>query len=80
MAKAYGQAIHPSIFAEGQLVLRVVEHVRKNILGSSKFALKWEGPYLVKESHDSGYYDLAKVDGTSLADPINGKWLKRYYV
>uniref|UniRef100_A0A2N9GAK5 RNA-directed DNA polymerase n=1 Tax=Fagus sylvatica TaxID=28930 RepID=A0A2N9GAK5_FAGSY len=27
----------------------------------------------------SGYYKLSTADGTTLADPINGKWLKRYY-
>lgn len=40
---------------------------------------KWEGPYVVRETHDSGYYYLAKVDGTSQTNPINGKWLKQYY-
>ena len=43
------------------------------------FTPKWEGPYVVKEAHDSGYYYLARMDGTSLVDPINGKWLKQYY-
>uniref|UniRef100_A0A2N9FCC3 Integrase catalytic domain-containing protein n=1 Tax=Fagus sylvatica TaxID=28930 RepID=A0A2N9FCC3_FAGSY len=27
----------------------------------------------------TGYYKLSTADGTTLADPINGKWLKRYY-
>ena len=79
MAKAYKQAIHSRIFVEGQLVLRAAKHVRKNIPGPSKFAPKWEGLYVVKEAHDGEYYYLAKVDGTSLADPINEKWLKQYY-
>lgn len=79
MAKAYGQVVRSRIFTKGQLVLRAAEHVRMNILGPSKFAPKWEGPYIVKEAHDSGYYYLAKVHGTSLADPINGKRLKQYY-
>ena len=79
MTKAYEQAIHSRILAQGQLVLRAVEHVRWNILGPSKFTLKWWGPYVVKEAHDSGYYYLARMDGTFLVDPINGKWLKQYY-
>lgn len=79
MAKAYGQVVHPRIFIEGQLVLRAMEHVRKNIPRPYKFGPKWEGPYIVKETHDSGYYYLAKVDGTSQTNPINGKWLKQYY-
>ena len=79
MAKVYGLAVHRRIFIEGQPVLRAIEHVRKNIPRPSKFALKWEGPYVVRETQDNDYYYLAKVDGTSLADPINEKWLKQYY-
>ena len=60
MAKAYEQAIHPRILVEGQLVLKATEHVWKNIPGPSKFTSKWEGPYVVKEAHDSRYYYLAK--------------------
>ena len=79
MAKAYAQTIHPRAFTKGQLVLRVAKHVRKNIPGPSKFAPKWEGPYIIKEAHDSGYYYLTKKDETVLTDPIDGKWLKQYY-
>ena len=79
MAEAYGQTVHPRTFLEGQLVLRAAEHVRKNVLGPSKFAPKWEGPYIIREAHDSGYYYLAKEDGTTLMGPINEKWLKQYY-
>ena len=79
MAKTYAQTVHPRAFMEGQLVLRAVEHVRKNVPRPSKFAPKWEGPYIIKEAHDSEYYYLTKEDGTALMDPINGKWLKQYY-
>ena len=63
MAKAYGQIVHPRAFVEGQLVLRAAEHVRKNVPGPSKFAIKWEGPYIIREAHDSGYYYLARKMG-----------------
>lgn len=79
MAKAYEPAIHLRIFTEGQLVLRVTEHVRKNIQGPSKFTSKWEDPYAVKETHDNEYYYLARTDETLLANPTNEKWLKQYY-
>ena len=46
---------------------------------SSKFAPKWEGPLVIRETHPSGYYRLAQMDGKDLMDPLNGKWLKRYY-
>ena len=79
MVKAYAQSIHRKAFTKGQLVLRIVEHVRRNLLRPSKFALKWEGPYIIREAHNSRYYYLSKEDGIVLEDPINGKWLKQYY-
>ena len=79
MTKAYAQAVCPRTFTEGQLVLRMAEHVRRNLLGPSKFAPKWEGPYIIRITHESGYYYLTKEDGTVLTKPINGKWLKQYY-
>ena len=33
MAEAYGQIVHLRAFMEGQLVLKVVKHVRKNVPG-----------------------------------------------
>ena len=62
MVKAYGQTVHPRAFIEGQPVLRAAEHVRKNVPRPSKFAPKWEGPYIIREAHDSGYYYLVKKD------------------
>ena len=73
MTKAYAQAVHPRAFTEGQLVLRTTEYVRRNLPEPSKFAPKWEGPYIIREAHDSEYYYLIKEDGTILTKPINGK-------
>jgi hypothetical protein len=79
LASAYGKTLQTRIFAKGQMVLRTVDHVRRGLPSPSKFAPNWEGPYLIREAYDSGYYKLATVDGITLADPINGKWLKQYY-
>ena len=79
MAKAYARTVHPRAFTEGQLMLRTAKHVRRNLPGPSKFVPKWEGPYIIREAHDSGYYYLTKQDETFLTNPINGKWLKQYY-
>ena len=73
MTKAYAQAVHPRAFTEGQLVLRTTEYVRRNLPEPSKFAPKWEGPYIIREAHDNEYYYLTKEDGTILTKPINGK-------
>ena len=79
MTRAYAQAVRPRMFIEGHLVLRMAEHVRRNLPRPSKFNPKWEGPYIISAAHESGYYYLTKEDGTVLTEPINGKWLKQYY-
>ena len=79
MTKAYAQAVRPRTFTEGQLVLRMAEHIRRNPPRPSKFTPKWEGPYIIRTAHENGYYYLTKEDGIVLTEPINGKWLKQYY-
>jgi hypothetical protein len=61
------------------LVLKAAEFVSRSLPSPSKFSPNWDGPYIVREVHGSGYYRLSKSDGTILADPINEKWLKHYY-
>ena len=59
MTEAYGRMTKERVFAEGQLMLKVVDYVRRGIAGPSKFASKWEGPLVIREAHPSGYYCLA---------------------
>ena len=42
--KAYAQTVYLRAFMEGQLVLKAVEHVRKNIPGPSKLTRNGRGP------------------------------------
>ena len=79
MTKTYGRMTKNRVFVEGQLMLKVADYVRQGMAGPSKFAPKWEGPLVIREAHQSGYYRLTQMDGRDLMDPINGKWLKRYY-
>ena len=43
------------VFAEGQLVLKVADYVMRGMTGPAKFAPKWEGPFVIREAHQSGY-------------------------
>jgi hypothetical protein len=79
MANVYNKALRFRIFVEGQMVLKAAEFVRRNLPSPSKFSPNWDGPYIIREAHGSAYYRLSKSDGTTLANPINGKWLKYYY-
>ena len=79
MTEAYDRMTKKRVFTEGQLVLKVADYVRRGMAGLSKFAFKWERPLMIREAHQSGYYRLTQMDGRDLMDPINEKWLKRYY-
>ena len=79
MIESYGRMTKERVFMEGQLVLKVADYVRQGMARPSKFAPKWEAPLLIRETHPSGYYRLAQMDGKDLMDPINGKSLKHYY-
>ena len=79
MTDAYGRTTKERMFTEGHLVLKTADRVKQGMVGPSKFSPKWEGPFVVREAHASEYYRLAQMNGKDLMDPINGKWLKRYY-
>ena len=78
MANAYNKVMKARTFVIGQMVLKVADHERMNLSAPSKFALSWEGPYLVWEANNSGYYRLSTANGEVLVEPINNKWLKMY--
>ena len=59
MTEAYGRMTKERVFVQGQLMLKVVDYVRRGMAGPSKFAPKWEGPFMIREAHPSGYYHLA---------------------
>uniref|UniRef100_A0A2N9IS56 RNA-directed DNA polymerase n=1 Tax=Fagus sylvatica TaxID=28930 RepID=A0A2N9IS56_FAGSY len=65
MASVYSKALRVRIFAEGQMVLKAAEFVRRNLPSPSKFSPNWDGPYIIREAHGSGYYRLSKPDGTT---------------
>ena len=66
MANAYNKATKSRVFVKGQMVLKAVDHIKRNLLSPSKFALSWEGPYLIREAIANGYYHLAMAEGESL--------------
>ena len=48
-------------------------------LGAGKFNPMWHGPYVVKRVLEKGSYELVDYEGTTLAEPRNGLYLKKYY-
>ena len=69
--------VHPRVFSEGYLVL--LWDQSKEPLGVGKFNPMWRGPYVVKRVLEKGAYELVDYEGTTLVEPINGLYLKKYY-
>ena len=73
----YDNSVHPRKFSEGDLVL--LWDQAKQPLGLGKFNPMWHGPYVVKHVLEEGVYVLVDYEGTTLAEPRNGIYLKKYY-
>lgn len=54
MAKAYGRTVKERVFVEGQLVLWIVDHVKRGLARPSKILPKWERPFVIREANASG--------------------------
>ena len=78
MANAYNKALKSRVFVKGQMFLKAVDHVRRNLSAPSRFAPSWERPYLIRDANDNDFYHIATVEGESFAELINGKWLRLY--
>ena len=73
----YDKYFHPRKFSEGDLIL--LWDQAKEPLGAGKFNPMWHGPYVVKHVLEKGAYELVDYEGTALAEPKNGLYLKKYY-
>ena len=73
----YDKSIHPWRFNDGYLVL--LWDQAKEPFGEGKFNLMWHGPYMVKCVLEKGAYEMVDYEGTFLAKPRNGLYLKKYY-
>ena len=73
----YDNSVHLRKFSEGELVL-LWDQAKEPLVGG-KFNPMWHGPYVVKRVLKKGTYELVDYEGTSLAEPRNGLYLKKYY-
>ena len=73
----YDNFVHLRKFSEGYLVL--LWDQAKEPLGAGNFNPMWHGPYVVKRVLEKGTYELVYYEGTALAKPRNGLYLKNFY-
>ncbi|KAK4551118.1 hypothetical protein RGQ29_032533 [Quercus rubra] len=78
LSDAFNKRVKPRSFQVGDLVLAVRRPIITTHHTGNNFTLKWDGPYVVQEVYTNGAYKLIDNDGVRI-DPINGKFLKRFY-
>ena len=77
MKNTFDKKVHTRRFSEGDLVLKKVSQALKDNRG--KWALNYEGPFVVKRAFSGGALVLANMDGEELPSPVNSDVVKRYY-
>ncbi|KAJ1390990.1 Ribonuclease H superfamily [Sesbania bispinosa] len=78
LSLAYEKLVKPRMFHEGELVLKATDAVMRK-QHTSKWTPNWEGPYIIKEAHASGYCTLLDPEDQRIIGPINFKYVKKYY-
>ena len=78
MKNAFDKKVCPCEFSEGDLVTKKVSYVQKDFRG--KWALNYEGPFLVKKAFSGGALLLMKMDGEELPSLVNSDIVKQYYM
>jgi hypothetical protein len=79
MQRTFDRRVRPRTFKKGDLVWVMSRSYMAQGKGS-KFEPKWEGPYVVECVYDGGSYLLTESEGLRPLPPINGKFLKPYYM
>ena len=74
----HDKSVCPRIFSEGDLVLLYDQ--ASEPIGVGKFNPMRNGPYVVKWVLERGTYELEDYERTTLEEPRNGLYLKKYYV
>ena len=76
MKNAFDKKVRLRKFHEGDLVLKKMSHAVKDNRG--KWALNYEGPFVVKRAFSGGALVLTNMDGEELSLPVNSDVVKRY--
>ncbi|XP_047268065.1 uncharacterized protein LOC124898463 [Capsicum annuum] len=78
MVRTFNKKVQTQIFEVRQLVLKLIFPHQKEY--KCKFALNWQGPYIVCKVLFGGALILFEMDGQEWTKPINFDAAKRYYV
>ena len=79
LSRAFNKIVRPRSFQVGDLVLTIRRLIIMSCRMENNFLSNWDGPYVVQEVYSNGAYKIVDKNGVRVG-PINGKFLKRYYV
>ncbi|KAI5343382.1 hypothetical protein L3X38_011258 [Prunus dulcis] len=79
VARAYNKRVRNKSFEEREIVWKVVLPLRTHVAGYEKWSPTWEGPLIINQVLGLEAYRLQDQDRDIHAEPIKGKWLKKFY-
>ncbi|XP_024196443.1 uncharacterized protein LOC112199695 [Rosa chinensis] len=79
IARAYDKRTRGRSYKEGYLVWKAVLPLGEKLTGRGKWTTRWEGPFVIHRILERGAFHLKDVDGDIHHNPINSRFLKKYY-
>jgi hypothetical protein len=79
VARIYDKRTRGLSFGEGDLVWKAILPLGEKVHGRGKWSPRWEGPHMIAKILGKGAYHLRHLDGELHPNPINGRFLKKYY-
>ncbi|XP_024156341.1 uncharacterized protein LOC112164370 [Rosa chinensis] len=79
IARAYDKRTRGRSYKEGDIVWKAVLPFGEKLTGRGKWTPRWEGPFVVHRILERGAFHLKDLDGEIHRNPINGRFLKKYY-
>ncbi|XP_024163673.1 uncharacterized protein LOC112170570 [Rosa chinensis] len=79
VARTYDKRTCGRSYKEGELIWKAFLPFGEKLTGRGKWTPRWEGPFVIHRILECGAFHLRDLDGDLHRNPINGKFLKKYY-
>ncbi|XP_024196206.1 uncharacterized protein LOC112199416 [Rosa chinensis] len=79
IAHAYDKRTRGRSYKEGELVWKAVLPFGEKLTGRGKWTPRWERPFVIHCILERRAFHLKDLDGNLHCNPINGRFLKKYY-
>ena len=79
VARWYDKKVKAKVFADGDLVWKLILLIGTKSSKFRKWSPNWLGPYRINRSAPSNAYILETIEGVEFPIALNEKYLKRNY-